>query len=135
MQGLANITVHDVLIFIWENVICRFRFTDTIIFYNGKQFDIEVIITLYSAFGIKIIFSTLYHSYDNGKVEAINKTLLDILKTPLKDTWKKWLEQLPTVLWTYCPIPKHSTRLSPFHLNYGYEAILLIEVVVLTSQT
>lgn len=38
------------------------------------------------------------------------------------------------VLWAERTRPKHSTRLSPFHLVYGVEAILPIEIMIPTSR-
>ena len=39
------------------------------------------------------------------------------------------------VLWAYRTTPKHSTRLSPFHLSFGTEAVLPTKLMLPTSRT
>lgn len=74
--ALPNIYAHDVLIFLWEEIVYRFELPYTNISYNGKQFDAEVITTLCSSFSIRHNFSALYHPQANGQTKATNKTLL-----------------------------------------------------------
>ena len=76
-----------------------------------------------------------YHPQANGQAEAINKTLLVILKKRLETTGKKWVDQLPPVLWVYRTTPKHSTGLSPFYLAFGAEVVLPTEIMLPTSRT
>ncbi|XP_042410299.1 uncharacterized protein LOC121999723 [Zingiber officinale] len=41
-----------------------------------------------------------------------------------------WVDELPSVLWELCTIPKEGTKVTPFHLVYGGEAVFPVEVEV-----
>ena len=57
------------------------------------------------------------------------------MKKRLKQSKRRWVEELPAVLWTYRTTPKHSTGLSPFHLAFGTDAVLSMEIMLPTSRT
>ena len=42
----------------------------------------------------------------------------------LKKFAGRWVEELPTVLWSLRTTPSRSTGLTPFFLTYGSEAVL-----------
>ena len=134
-KALVTTTASDIRRFIFEDLICRFGIPHTIISDNGSQFSAEEITLLCSAYGIRHNFSAPYHPQANAQAEATNKTLLAILKKRLEDTGRKWVEQLPPVLWAYRTTAKHSTGLSPFHLAFGTEAVLPTEIMLPTTRT
>ena len=39
-----------------------------------------------------------------------------------------WLEELPSILWAYRTTTRTPTRETPFNLTYGTEAVILVEV-------
>ena len=39
-----------------------------------------------------------------------------------------WLKELPSVLWAYRTTTRTSTGETPFNLTYGTEALILVEV-------
>ena len=39
-----------------------------------------------------------------------------------------WLEELPSILWAYRTTTQTPTRETPFNLTYGTEALILVEV-------
>ena len=39
-----------------------------------------------------------------------------------------WLEELPSILWAYRTTTQTPTRETPFNLTYGTEAVILVEV-------
>ena len=49
------------------------------------------------------------------------------LKKRLDDAKRRWVEELPHVLWTYRTIPRKSTGETPFLMTYGAEAVILLE--------
>lgn len=70
--------------------------------------------------------------HSNGQVEWINAKVLRGLKTKTFDKFKgsakKWIEELPTVLWSLRTTPSRATGETPFSLVYGEEAMLPTEL-------
>ena len=54
------------------------------------------------------------------------------IKKRLDDAKRKWVEELPHVLWTYRTTPRRSTGETPFSMTYGAEAIIPLETGFLT---
>ena len=57
------------------------------------------------------------------------------LKKRLDDAKRKWVEELPQVLWTYRTTPRRSTRETPFSITYGAEAVIPLETGFPTLRT
>jgi hypothetical protein len=68
----------------------------------------------------------------NGQVERANGMVLQGIKARVFDRLNpyagKWVEQLPSVLWSLRTTPSWATGQSPFFLVYGAEAMLPSEV-------
>ncbi|MCO5592398.1 hypothetical protein L7F22_046401 [Adiantum nelumboides] len=64
----------------------------------------------------------------NGLVEKTNGVLCKIITKHVKDRPQDWDKHLTAALWTYRTSFKVSTQFSPYHLVYGQEALLPIEV-------
>jgi hypothetical protein len=50
---------------------------------------------------IKLLNSSPYYAQANGKAEASNKVLINIIKKRIKDNPRKWHEKLLEVLWAH----------------------------------
>ena len=64
----------------------------------------------------------------NGQVEHVNGMILQGLKprifNKLNKFGRRWLTELPSVIWSLRTTPSRATGFSPFFLVYGAEAIL-----------
>jgi len=64
----------------------------------------------------------------NGQVERANGIILQGIKTRIFDRLsaydKKWVKELPTVLWAVRTTANRATGEMPFFLVYGAEAVL-----------
>ena len=69
----------------------------------------------------------------NGAVEAANKNIKKII-AKMTDTYKDWHEKLPFALYAYRSTVRTSIRATLFSLVYEMEAVLLIEVEILSLQ-
>ena len=49
------------------------------------------------------------------------------LKKRLDDAKRKWVEELPHVLWTYRTTPCRSTGETPFSMTYGADVVIPLE--------
>ena len=67
----------------------------------------------------------------NGAVEAANKNVKKIV-AKMTDTYKDWHERLPFALHAYWTAVRMPTEATPFSLVYGMEAVLPIEVEILS---
>ena len=56
-------------------------------------------------------------------------------KKRLDDAKRKWVEELPHILWTYWTTPRRSTRETPFSMTYGAEAMIPLETGFPTLRT
>ena len=77
---------------------------------------------------IKHIHSTPYYPQCNGLVEKVNGMICKIIAKQVVDRPKDWDKHLTVALWAYRTSFKVSMQFTPFHLVYGQEAILPIEV-------
>ena len=68
------------------------------------------------------------HPQTNGQVERANGMILQGLKprifNKLNKFGRRWLTELPSVIWSLRTTPSRATSFSPFFLVYGTEAIL-----------
>ena len=68
------------------------------------------------------------HPQTNGQVERANGMILQGLKprifNKLNKFGRRWLTELPLVIWSLRMTPSRATGFSPFFLVYGTEAIL-----------
>ena len=69
----------------------------------------------------------------NGQAERANAEVLRGLKTRTFDTLQKhdrrWIEELPVVLWPLRTTPNQATEQTPFSLVYGAEAVIPTELI------
>ncbi|KAI3708070.1 hypothetical protein L2E82_37104 [Cichorium intybus] len=66
----------------------------------------------------------------NGQTEVSNKIIVNGQKKRLGKAKGNWVEELPSVLWSYRTTPITGTQETPFSLVYGAEAILPPELML-----
>ena len=113
----------------------RFGTPHTFISDNGHQFDSKAFRQCCSDLGIKNRYSTLAYPQGNGEAETINKVIVNGLKKRLDSAKRKWVEELPHVLWTYRTMPRRSTGKTPFSMTYGAEVVIPLETGFPTLRT
>uniref|UniRef100_A0A2N9GLC3 Integrase catalytic domain-containing protein n=1 Tax=Fagus sylvatica TaxID=28930 RepID=A0A2N9GLC3_FAGSY len=134
-KPLANIRDKDSIKFVWKNIITRFGIPKTIVSDNGSQFNSKPFTKYCLELGIRNVYSSPAYPQSNGQAEASNKTVLDGIKKRLEDAKRRWVEELPNVLWTFRTTPRRSTGETPFSLAYGSEAVILLEIGLPTLKT
>nr|XP_027082689.1 uncharacterized protein LOC113705025 [Coffea arabica] len=128
-ESLKNITGSAVQKFFWKNVVCRFGLPRVVISDNGRQFADNPFKAWCEELGIKQHFTSVGHPQANGQAENFNRTLLHGLKTRLHRAGSSWMEELPSVLWSYRTTPRSATQETPFSLTYGSEAVVPAEFI------
>jgi hypothetical protein len=81
---------------------------------------------------IHVLWSAVAHPKTNGQVERANGMVLQGLKPRIFDKLnkhdKKWVVELPSVLWILRTMPSRATGFTSFFLVYRYEAMLPTDV-------
>jgi hypothetical protein len=77
---------------------------------------------------MKLLNSYPYYTQANGQAEASNKVLIKIIKKRIKDNPRRWHEKLSEILWVHRTSRHGATKVTPFELVHGQEAVLLVEV-------
>ena len=99
---------------------------------NGTQFTSKKFENFCERHAIKHYRSSVYHPMTNSQVERANDIILQGIKTRIFDRLsaydKKWVEELPTVLWAVRTTANRATGETPFFLVYRAEAVLPPEV-------
>lgn len=72
--------------------------------------------------------TSVEHPSTNGQTELANKIILDGIKRRLGQAKGSWVDELPSVLWSYDTNPQTSTGQTPFNLTYGHEVVIPLEV-------
>jgi hypothetical protein len=77
---------------------------------------------------IKLMNSSPYYAQANGQAEASNKVLIKIIKKRIEDNPRRCYENLSEALWAHRKSRHGATKVTPFELLYGQEAVLPVEV-------
>src|SRR5512139_3105533 len=118
----------EVIDFILKHIIHRFGISQTLTMDQGASFMSKEVKSFTESYGIKLLSSSPYYAQANGQAESSNKTLLKLVKKKIEEHPKRWHEVLSEALWAH-RISKHgATKVTPFELVYGQEAILPVEI-------
>jgi transposase InsO family protein len=102
---------------------------------NGTQFESKLFKRFCSDLGIKNFFSSPGYPQSNGQAEVSNKIILSRIKRRFEEAKGKWVEELPSVMWTHRTTVRKSTGETPFALAYGVEVVIPLEVGMPTTRT
>nr|CAD39961.2 OSJNBa0072D08.10 [Oryza sativa Japonica Group] len=115
-----------------KGIFCRYGLPHRIITDNSSQFISADFQDYCIGLGVKICFASVSHPQSNGQVERANGIVLQGIKTRVYDKLmshdRKWVEELPSVLWAVRTTPTTSNKETPFFLVYGSEAMLPTEL-------
>src|SRR6266498_4361278 len=80
------------------------------------------------SYGIRMLNSSPYYAQANGQAESSNKVLIKLIKKKIEEHPRRWHEVLSEALWAH-RISRHgATKVTPYELVYGQEAVLPVEV-------
>jgi hypothetical protein len=112
----------------FTNIIHRFGVPNSIITDNGTQFTGRKFLDFCEDHHIRVDWAAVAHPMTNGQVERVNDMILQGLKpriyNVLNKFGKRWMKELPSVVWSLRTTPSRATGFTPFFLVYGAEAIL-----------
>jgi transposase InsO family protein len=127
VRPLTNIRSEQAVAF-FTNIIHRFGALNSIITDNGTQFTGKKFLDFCEDNHIRVDWAAVAHPMTNGQVDRANGMILQGLKPRiyknLNKFGKRWMKELPSVVWSLRTTPSRATGFSPFFLVYGVEAIL-----------
>ncbi|MCO5573334.1 hypothetical protein L7F22_027103 [Adiantum nelumboides] len=129
-KPMKQITRKDVAKFVYENICCKFGMPLELLSDKGPGFRGELVDYLCEKLHVRRRFTTLYYPQCNGMNERFNGELIRMLTKMMQSNVKTWDLELPCALWAYRTAIKTGTGFSPFHLVFGKEALLPIEVEI-----
>ena len=95
---------------------------------QGSSFIFKEACEFVKSYQIKLLNLSPYYAQANGQAESSNKILIRLIKKKIEETTRRWHEVLSEALWAH-RISRHgATKVTPFELVYGQEAVLPIEV-------
>jgi hypothetical protein len=124
---LKKVTSANMIDFIKEHIAIM---TD-----QGTMFTLGEFDDFATSMGIKILNSSPYYAQANGQAEAANKGVIKLIKWKVEEQPRRWHTTLSEALWAYRMACHGSTKLSPYQLVYGLEAVLPWELKIGSRRT
>jgi len=121
---LKNVTSKEMIEFIKEHIIYRFGILQTITTDQGAIFTLDEFEGFATGMGIKLLNSSPYYIQAIGQAETSNKGVIKLIKRKIDEYPRKWHIVLHEALWAYRMACHGNTKLSPYQLVYGHEAVL-----------
>jgi hypothetical protein len=101
---------------------------NSIITNNGSQFTGRNFLEFCDKHHIRVDWAAVAHPQTNSQVVRANGMILQGLKPRIFDrlnkSGRKWLQELPAVVWSLRTTPSRATGFTPFFMVYGAEAVL-----------
>jgi transposase InsO family protein len=120
VRPITNLRAEKAVTF-FTNIIYRFGVPKCIITDNGSQFTGRKFLEFYDKFHIRVDWVVVAHPQTNGQVERANSMILQGLKPKIFDklnkSGRKWLQELPTVVWSLRTTPSRATGFTPFFMS------------------
>jgi transposase InsO family protein len=127
VRPIRNLRAEQAVTF-FTDIVYRFGVPNSIITDNGSQFMGRKILEFCDKFHNRVGWAAVAHPQTNGQVERANGMILQGLKPRIFDrlnkSSRKWLQELPAVMWSLRTTPSRATGFTPFFFVHDVEAIL-----------
>jgi transposase InsO family protein len=127
VRPITNLRAEQAVTF-FTDIVHRFGVPNSIITDNGSQFTGRKFLEFCDKFHIHVDWAAVVHPQTNSQVERANGMILQGLKprifNRLNKSGRKWLQELPAVVWSLKTTPSRAIGFTPFFLVHGAEAIL-----------
>jgi transposase InsO family protein len=131
VRPITNLRAEQAVMF-FTDIVYRFGVPNSIITDNGSQFTGRKFLEFRDKFHIRVDWAAVAHPRTNGQVERANGMILHGLKPRIFDRLnkfgRKWLQELPAVVWSLRTTPRRATGFTPFFLVHGAEVVLPTDI-------
>ncbi|GKV01725.1 hypothetical protein SLEP1_g14266 [Rubroshorea leprosula] len=127
-KPMKKVDQSDVIKFIKEDIIHKFGLPETITTDQGTVFVSHQMEAFAKEMGFRLLNFTPHYAQANGQAEASNKVVINLLEKMVDDNLRRWHELLFETLWAYRTSQRSSTKITPFTLTYGHDAVLPMEL-------
>ncbi|KXJ06192.1 Retrovirus-related Pol polyprotein from transposon 412 [Exaiptasia diaphana] len=111
--------------------IARYGVPDSLHSDQGRNFESNLFKEICDILDIKKTRTTAYHPAGNGQVENFNKTVKGLLQAKIdEDVTNTWDEHIGACMMAYRSSIHQSTGYTPFHLMFGREMRLPLDVMM-----
>jgi hypothetical protein len=115
-----------------DQVIHRFGIPNNIITDLGTQFTGNMFWDFCDERSIVVKYVSVAHPRANRQVERANGMILDALKKQMyranDKAPRRWIKELPAVVWGLRMQPSRNTGVSPYFMVYDVETIFLVDI-------
>jgi len=125
---LKIVTLANMIEFVKEHIIYRFGIPQTITTDQGSMFTSGEFEEFTTSMGVKLLNSSPYYAQANGQAESSNKGVIKLIKRKIEEQPRWWHTTLNESLWAYRMACHGATKVSPYQLVYGHEAVLTWEL-------
>jgi hypothetical protein len=112
--------------------ICRFGAPKTLLTDKGANFCSKVVQQVNELWHIHTQTTTSYHPQCNGSTERTNRILEELMRSYCAEDGRDWDEIVPLALSAYRQAIHASTGETPFHIVFGRDPTLPIDLVLNT---
>ena len=113
---------------LWEQYFLHYGIPKRLHSDQGREFDNNLIKGLASLLGVSKSRTTPYHPQGDPQPDRFNRTLLNMLGTLPVDKKHTWSKFVAPLVHAYNSTRNDSTGFSPYHIMFGREARLPIDV-------
>ena len=125
---LKKVTSANMIDFVKEHIVYRFGIPQTITTDQGTMFTSGEFDEFAVGMGIKVLNSSPYYAQANGQAEASNKGIIKLIKRKIEENPKRWHTVLNEALWSFRMSYHGATKVTPYQLVYGHDAVLPWEI-------
>ena len=111
-----------------SRIVYRFGIPQTITTDQVTKFTSGEFAEFAIGMGIKVLNSSPYYAQANRQAEASNKGIIKLIKRKIEENPTRWHTLLNEALWSYRMACHGSTKVSPYQLVYGHDAVLPWEI-------
>ena len=111
-----------------EHIVYRFGIPQTITTNQGTMFTSGEFDEFAIDMGIKLLNSSPYYTQANGQAEASNKGIIKLIKRKIEKNPRRWHTLLNEALWSHQMARNGSTKVLPYQLVCGHDAVLPWEI-------
>ena len=132
VEAVRKVTAQLAIKF-FKGLVCHFGVPNRIIIDNNTQFTSHAFMQYIEDLGSRACFASMAHPRSNDQAERGNVEVPRGLRTNtfdrLRKSGRRWIDELPAVLWLIRTTPNRATGQTPFALVYGAEAVLPTELI------